>query len=189
MRRGKTPDRRIRTTGQPDLSLPSNPLDVIAADLMRAREVCAMIDRIGAGALPGAGARETVIAFLTGRLPHLLADEKLDLYPLMTKRCRPEDEIDRTIGRLAADHDPALADLPRLVGLLRDQTAAATECSRAARARMTAFTTRARQHLILENAIVLPIARRRLTRRDLQLMTQHMLGRRGVGRLEPDADP
>ena len=87
-----------------------NPLDFIAEDHMREREVCAMIDRfVAAGGLPSAELNPAV-DFLKVRLPEHLADEEMDLFPLMLKRCEPEDEIDKVIEKLLSDHGHAIAD-------------------------------------------------------------------------------
>ena len=55
---------------------------------------------------------------------------------------------------------------------------------------LTAFAGHVRRHLVAENAILLPIARARLTRADLRTLSKHMLSRRGLPELAetPDAD-
>ena len=45
---------------------------------------------------------------------------------------------------------------------------------------LTRFAGHVRRHLAAENAILLPIARARLTRRDLQKLSQQMRTRRGL---------
>jgi hemerythrin-like domain-containing protein len=45
---------------------------------------------------------------------------------------------------------------------------------------MMDFAHHARRHLILENAVILPIARARLTEADLNAMKRHMLERRSL---------
>jgi len=151
-----------------------NPLDFIADDHMREREVCAMIDKMVPDGNPEKGARKRVISFLTVQLPHHLLDEEIDVFPLMLARCAPEDEIEKVINKLQSDHGHARSDTPLIISRLRTNEA----FSRKVSAQMIEFATHARRHLILENAIILPIARARLTDEDLSTMKQHMIERR-----------
>jgi iron-sulfur cluster repair protein YtfE (RIC family) len=81
-----------------------NPLDFIADDLVRERQVCAMIDSMVSDGHPEEGIRKQVVSFLTVQLPRHLLDEEVDLFPLMQARCTPEDEIEKVISRLHSDH-------------------------------------------------------------------------------------
>ena len=165
------------TAGVGDLE---NPLDFIAEDHMREREVCALIDRlVSAASLQDADIHQ-MLAFLGDQLPQHLADEEIDLFPMMLERCNPEDEIEKVIGKLHADHGHALADAPAIVALIQSVSAASPALSDDDCQQMAAFAHHARRHLILENAVILPIARARLTLDDLAVMKKHMLERRGL---------
>ena len=102
----------------PDITKLKNPLDFIAEDHMLEREVCAIIDAIVSNARTKKKDCERVVSFLTERLPQHLADEEIDLFPMMLERCAPEDEIQRVIGKLQSDHEHALADTPAVVALI-----------------------------------------------------------------------
>ena len=155
-----------------------NPLDFIAADHMREREVCAMIDELILKGPKSSDDREVVASFLTFHLPEHLADEEVDLFPLMLKRCETEDEIQTVIQRLRSDHDHAFSDTPTIVRLLGDGDGPKSTFSESARTQLASFAAHARRHLIVENAIVLPIARARLTADDLVGMKRNMRQRR-----------
>ncbi|WP_294608938.1 hemerythrin domain-containing protein [uncultured Roseovarius sp.] len=157
-----------------------NPLDFIAEDHMREREVCALIDRIVASAPMEEAERDQILAFLEVRLPQHLADEEIDLFPLMLKRCDPEDEIEAVIGKLQSDHGHALADAPTIFAIIQGLDTNSPKPTRSEAAQMAEFAHHARRHLILENAVILPIARARLTGGDLNTMKRHMLERRGL---------
>jgi hemerythrin-like domain-containing protein len=155
-----------------------NPLDFIAEDHMREREVCALIDKLVTASSTKSAERKMIVEFLTEQLPLHLADEEIDLFPLMLERCDPEEDIKELIEQLEADHGHALADAPAIAALIEakkpgDEAFSATACSQ-----MTDFASHARRHLILENAIILPIARVRLTEDDLETMSDHMRERR-----------
>ena len=157
-----------------------NPLDFIAEDHMREREVCALIDQLISASSVAPDIVRQVLTFLEDHLPLHLADEEIDLFPLMQKRCEPEDEIEAVIDKLHSDHDHALADAPDVVEILRNVGSSSVALAETDCNCMSAFAHEARRHLILENAIILPIARARLLPEDLAMMRQHMLERRGL---------
>lgn len=157
-----------------------NPLDFIAEDHMREREVCAVLERLVAGFPIDTDERQMVLSFLTLQLPQHLADEEIDLFPLMLERCDPEEDINSVIDKLESDHVHALADAPAIAALIEEMEPGDAPFPELARAQLTEFASHARRHLILENAIMLPIARVRLTKDDLKTMRDHMLERRGL---------
>lgn len=157
-----------------------NPLDFIAEDHMREREVCALIDKLVAAFSIKSAERQMILTFLTEQLPQHLADEEIDLFPLMLERCDPEEEIKELIEKLESDHGHALADAPAIAALIEAKKLGDAAFSETACAQMTDFASQARRHLILENAIILPIARARLTKGDLETISDHMRERRGL---------
>mgnify|MGYP001270051647 CR=1 FL=1 len=166
-----------------DPRLLGNPLDFLHGDHMREREICVMLDRIAAAESPDPDAAAHAAGFLAEELPLHFADEEEDLFPLLRQRCEPEDDIERALARLSADHVHAGAETPDLVRLLRLVAEGDAGLTPEDRSLLTRYASHARRHLILENAIVLPLARARLTRRDLDRMRMAMLHRRGLDRL------
>ena len=162
----------------------ANPLDFIAEDHRREREVCALIDKLVENRPVKAEERRMMCTFLNEQLPQHLADEEIDLFPLMLKRCHPEEEIEKVIDKLTSDHGHAIADAPDVAAVIATRAQRGKRLSKDARARLTSFATHARRHLILENAIILPIARARLKKNDLNRMRTHMIERRTL-----DASP
>jgi hemerythrin-like domain-containing protein len=175
------PSARMSSRGQArPADLFTNPLNFIAEVHMREREICAMIDTIATNDVPNEADCAAVAAFLRCQLPRHLEDEELDLFPMMLARCDPEDDIGPVIEKLLHDHGHAAVDTPEILLVLDDGAAIKTGFDDVARAMFLAFASHSRRHLILENAIILPIARARLTAKDLKLMRQHMLERRGL---------
>jgi len=160
-----------------------NPLDFIHEDHLRERQICAMVDRIATGPAPERADLEHVREYLARELPLHLADEEEDLFPLLRRACHPEDEIGRALGRLLCDHDHAAEDTPSVIADLDALLSSAGAPDAEMRARFRRFAAQARRHLILENAIVLPFARLRLTERDLETLCLRMAQRRGLDRL------
>jgi hemerythrin-like domain-containing protein len=165
-----------------DPSLLASPLDFISEDHLRERAICAMLDRAATMEVADPDEAAHAAGFLADELPVHLADEEDDLFPLLRRRCTPEDDIDRALDRLQADHRHADFDTPRVAALLRE-AAGGSVLDMAARARLARFATHARRHLIFENAIVLPFARSRLTPKDLRGLGRAMRRRRGLDAL------
>jgi len=157
-----------------------NPLDYIAEVHMSEREVCALIDRMVSNVPISRPEHDGVFSFLEEQLPQHLADEEIDLFPLMVDRCDPEEEIDVVIKKLQSDHQHALVDASRIAQIIRSQRPTSQKMSEQNCIQLAEFAAHSRRHLILENAIILPIARLRLTATDLKTMRQHMLDRRGL---------
>lgn len=165
-----------------DPRLLGNPLDFIAEDHLRERAICLMIDQISAPALADPDSVAHVLSFLSEELPLHLADEDEDLFPLMRRRCDPEDEIETVIDRLQADHGHAETDSPKIIALLRACLSRPGGLSGDDRAALSSYAAQSRRHLIVENAIILPIARARLSEPDLDRLRLGMLRRRGLDR-------
>ena len=159
-----------------------NPLDWFAAEHERHREICSMMRDL-------AGARDVlpeplaaVAQFLRQDMPRHLAEEEQELFPLLRKRAQPEDDVDQVLGRLCAEHggDRArAADLERAVArclAAREPPAQDPQFAAA----LASFATHELQHLALENAVVLPLARLRLTARDLANLRRRLAARRNV---------
>lgn len=162
------------------ISLLDDPLNYIAEDHMREREICAIIDKLVMHAHPDDDDCGQVVSFLAGQLPQHLADEEIDLFPMMLDRCEPEDEIQKIIDKLLSDHGHARSDTHHIIAILNADGIMNAGFSEEARAQLTAFATHSRRHLIVENAIVLPIARARLVKKDLEIMKRNMMERRGL---------
>jgi iron-sulfur cluster repair protein YtfE (RIC family) len=156
------------------------PLDFISEDHLRERQICAVIDWLAATAVLDRQATLTVLRFLNEELNVHLRDEAEDLFPLLTKRCTAEDSIENVIARIRVDQDEALRLLPDVRAALAGCLDAGTNLPAQGRAMLTSFAGHVRRHLVAENAILLPIARARLTRADLTTLSAHMRARRGL---------
>lgn len=166
-----------------DPALLGNPLDFIQDDHLREREICVMIDWVATADASDLDLAEHILSFLRNELPQHLADEEEDLFPLLRRRCEPDDEIDRAIRRLSTDHAHASADTPHVVTILDRLTCEGTGLSALSRKTLAQYATHSRHHLILENAIILPFARLRLINSDLDTLRLRMLQRRGLDRV------
>lgn len=174
----RTPDGKSPTSVQ----LLRSPIDFIAEDHLRLRTMCAEMDRLAdaGGAEPDALAE--LRDYLTNELPLLLADEDHTLMPLVLERAQPEDELPKLVRRLEREHAEIEAHLGEVFSAL-SKTRAGTAVSEELRIGLRSLAAATRRHLFLENAVLLPLARARLTPPDLEGLRQKMLQRRGLGDL------
>ena len=167
---GKTPT---------SVMLLKNPLDFIAEDHLRLRAMCAELDRLAQTTTIEGPAISGVIEYLEHELPLLLADEDDDLMPRILSRAEPEDELPKLAKRLEKEHSK-IADHLKAVTSGLAGLALATSKSDKLRTSMCDLADAARRHLILENAVLLPLAKARLTEEDLHALRSAMLKRRGL---------
>lgn len=160
----------------------SDPITWFFAEHQRHRQFCDVMQRASMVTTYD----ETLVRWLLDFVVHDLAihvlDEEEDLFPLMRARAQPEDEVDKVLGRLQGEHakDLTAAAVVRdhLETCLRQQAPISRNNVR--RRALEAFADQERGHLALENAVVLPLARLRLTERDLLDLSSRLAKRRGV---------
>ena len=177
------PARRGDGLSPTDPRLIGDPLDFIAADHLRIRAMCGELDRLAGAAHVTADEAAAMLGFLTEELPLLVADEDEDLLPLLMRRSTPEDDMPRLKVRLDQEHARIMANLPEVIDTFAALAETGGVISDLMIYRFGDFAAHLRRHLILENAILLPFARLRLTRSDRETLTRRMLARRGLDRL------
>jgi hemerythrin-like domain-containing protein len=184
------PARRGSGQNPTDIALIANPLEFISVDHLRARQICVVIDGLATAASFDRHAALVVLRFLNEELNVHMRDEAEDLFPLLARRCPAEDDIGRIITRICLDLNAATALLPRIRTILARSLDTGRELAAAERKTLIRFAGHVRRHLAAENAILLPIARARLTPGDLRVIAAHMQARRGLskGAEVPHAD-
>jgi len=158
------------------------PLNWLFAEHYRHRQLCQLIERVGvATVLLDEEARE-ILAFLRHDMPLHVIDEEDDLFPLLRRRCQPTDELDAVLGALSAEHRDDLQQARAVVTALEQALGGggAPGFDRETRRLFTDFAQHERRHIAVENAVVLPIARLRLTAADLRSLSVRLAARRGV---------
>ena len=175
-RAGTYPGRDVQSLAAGDV-LP-DPLTQFAQEHLRQREVCAMLDTLAAAPQPDRAMAREALRHLSTALPGHMRDEGRILFPLLRQSSAPDDEINDTLRRLDSDHaqsTQALGAVTAALGRIADTGGALTGEEAAA---VSGFAAHKRRHLVVENAIVLPLARVRLTAEDLEALRNAMLRRR-----------
>lgn len=124
----------------------------------------------------------SILYFLEEDLELHIIDEEHDFFPLLRKRCEPDDQIDDVLQKLSGDHDDDIRLANQLTRLLKtsllEQSSLKSYDNGAAIVEQ--FCTSQKRHIGIENAVILPIARLRLTEADLKLLGQQMAERRNL---------
>jgi hemerythrin-like domain-containing protein len=175
--------------GRADLGLLKRPLEFLLADHHRQRSLCHLLDGLADAAAPDAAIVDTAIGYIEQDLALHIIDEEEDLFPLLRRRARPEDDVERVLGLLSREHveDDRLAGLI-LSGLCRSGLGGGAgtpdDLTSECRAALRAFARRQRRHIAVENAIVMPLAELRLSAKDRAGLARRMAARRGISLCE-----
>lgn len=171
--------KRDRQGGRPitcdPASVPRNPLDWLVSTHAEWSRICALLERLAEGAAVPAAELWEAAEFVRVMLPIHLLDEEVDLFPLLRHRCTDADSIELVLGLLGAEHDEEADRVTAVLGLL-GQDALTPRQART----LAAFVREQRRHLAVEEALVVPMARKRLGRRDLTRLRKRMLARRAA---------
>lgn len=159
---------------------PHDPLEFILAEHLNHRRMCKALERLAAMTDFDPAPITAMVDYIRFDLTLHVIDEEEDFFPLLRTRCLPEDDIEAILQRLSADHetDKSLSaqvrDMLNACLILRKPPSVIEGAVEA----LTAFAVNERQHLALENAIIIPIARRRLSEEDIKTLSRRLLTRR-----------
>ncbi len=161
----------------PRLGRADCPIEAIYEAHLNQRQLCADMELLASTTRASPELARRILVNLCRDLPVHFADEEEGLFPRLRARARPEDDLDRSLARLAREHEIAQSAVMLLVPALAcmaDGSLPAPE-DRSALRRLAAAE---RSHLIVENAILLPLARLRLTADDKRALMAEMCARR-----------
>ena len=174
MRGGKADDDALKC-------LLSSPIDVLELTHSQHAELCNVLEQI-ADSLPDEieppKCRQALDCLLW-ELPLHHKDEEDGLFPLLEMRALPEDNIVEHLAQLSLEHatDDSFADE------LSEHLEILSKGEKPRNPNMLGYMLRGffesyRRHLHWENSVVLPLARKRLTAIDLQMLREVMIGHR-----------
>lgn len=174
----------------PPPDLLRDPLAYIAAEHGGQRALCSLMEDL-AGA-PGfdRNIARTILRYLGQDFMRHVHDEENDLFPMLRRRCLPEDEIETVLARLNAEHKDEhrrAGDLEAQLTALIERDARVLDVS--LRERLFQYARSLRRHLALENSVVLPLARARLTPDDLAALSAAMHARAAAASIAGAAEP
>lgn len=157
------------------------PLDYILADHLRQRVLCILCEQLADSENLDTEIAKEVVAYLKTDMAVHVIDEEQDLFPLIRRRAEDEDNIEEALGQLSGEH-ASEEDLAKAItdGLESALEHATTKLGDGLRQKLRDLAHNERRHLALENATVMPLAKARLTERDLRDLSARMAARRGI---------
>ena len=157
---------------------PDDPLERISQEHLRQREVCATLDKLATPEKPDRKLAAGVLSHFNADLDRHVRDEHDDLFPMLRLRSGTGDDINNTLDRLIRKHSVSLELAVRVREIVQAMAGSDVLPNKEEAAALVEFAAHERRHLIVENAIVLPLARARLTDSDLAVLRERMAHRR-----------
>ncbi len=166
----------------PPAALLNDPIEYIFAEHFRQRTLCAALDEIATSKEIDRDLIKAALDFLKGDFGLHILDEETDLFPLLQENAPKDADFLDILKQLHQEHDEDRIDAKKIAGFLEDclNDENASEPGAEEQKLLQRFAANERQHLITENAIVLPIARAALSQSDLMELGRKMAIRRGV---------
>lgn len=155
-----------------------NPLDHIVREHLEQREICAALDRLADLPEANPDAALDLLQLMRDVLPRHVRDEEEDLFPLIRERAEGDEDLPRTLDRLTNQHEGCLAGHYHVLDILERMIAQNRRATAEEAHDIRAMTDHERRHLIVENAIVIPLARALLDQGDLDALRSRMIARR-----------
>jgi hypothetical protein len=153
------------------------PVEALYEDHFQQRQMASDMEALAGAQSPRPELAQAILPVLSLALPAHRTDEDQSLFPRLRMRAKPEDEIGPVLDRLEGEHVElrVLSETlkPMLVRLASGAVPEPAECEALRR-----FAQTKRRHLITENALVLPLARLRLTSGDKAEALAEMRARR-----------
>lgn len=163
-------------------ALVTNPIGYIRADHQRQRDLCRAVEELADAETLNEREAEAIALFIAEEIALHVRDEEEGLFPLLRLRAEPADDIERILGLLSGEHVVDESEAAKIVeGLHRAKANQARTLDRGFKNTLRAFAVCQSRHLALGNAVLLPIASRRLTKEDLIALAQGMTTRRSRG--------
>lgn len=159
---------------------PEDALEFVLFEHLQHREMCNALDRL-ADATRFDGEEVAALAdFIRSGLTLHVLDEEEVLFPLLRQRCAPEDHIEGALTRLNREHeaDRDLAARVRVILYTAASEMMPPSQIPGGKEALRAFAQSQRRHMMLENGVLIPLARRRLSEADQALLGQRLAARR-----------
>jgi hemerythrin-like domain-containing protein len=157
-------------------------LDFILREHHRQRQIFAQLEGAAGAETFDAVLLASLIEFIRFDLTLHVIDEEEDFFPMLRRRCLPEDDIGPVLDQMQGEH----AEDRRLAQRVRDVLQQALASRRPVKEieggaeTLREFAEHEKRHLVMENAVLAPFARKRLTHQDLDYLAERFAARRGT---------
>lgn len=159
---------------------PKDALDFILCEHMRHRVMCNALDALADAERFDTSAVTRLAEFIRDDLSIHIADEEEVFFPMLRQRCLPEDEAEAALERMDNEHeaDRELSAQVRVFLLAAATNGLPMAAIPGAPEALKQFAQSQRRHMMLENAVLIPLARRRLNAEDLAELGARLAARR-----------
>lgn len=154
----------------PPSNMASDPLDFLMAEHLRQRQFANLLNFIAEGVINRRTIAES-IKFVENDLAEHILDEEISFFPILRPLCVEADKIEDLLGLLAQEHREDEGESEDILAILRSAGAGSSP-SDEDRERLRLFADRLKRHLALENGVLLPMARARMTPDALDILSQ-----------------
>ncbi len=181
-------DLKLKTLREsPPSSLLDDPLEYLIAEHARQRMMCDVLDDISNSDEPDKELVGEVLNFLKEDFKRHVLDEEMGLLPALEHVGQTDARFRDVLARLRQQHDEHRTLVTEIISLLENLLSSAKDLvpDRKLSKMLQIFATVERDHLILENAIVLPIAKAELSSGTLVKLSRDMMARRSI---EPEGE-
>ena len=149
--------------------LMDEPIEYFFAEHHRQRQAADILILVANGENDKRGV-ERLIKFLEQDYARHVGDEEVGFFPILRQQCIPEDNIESLIKRLCDEHKNEESIGNDVLTVLREvQSDVALSAEKKRKLRV--FAEHTRQHLAVENAVLLPIARVRMDEESLKALS------------------
>jgi hemerythrin-like domain-containing protein len=158
-----------------------DPIEFILEEHDRQLEVCVRLEDLvsASDSDPKAHWAASLLEYLTKDLPIHIEDEERDLFPLLASRQEHDQDLPVILDQLVSEHELDRGLIEPIVEDLRHiaEGSVLVDSGRFCMYVRT-FTVAMRRHLNWENRVVLPLARRVLSKEDRALLRDGIADRR-----------
>ena len=152
------------------------PLECIFADNFRCRALCSVLYRIAAGKDVELTTLGVTLHFLRFDFANHVADEEQALFQLLRERMLVSDGLEQFLTELRSQPDLTGQVVNGLEGLQESRKGRCPPLG--LRELLESFVKAERRRISVENVVLLPVARKRLSQSDLTLLGRAMRSRR-----------
>ena len=171
----RVPDSHAYAT---NMDLLENPLEFLQEDHLRTRIVCAALDRLSENDLPAREDIFDVLGYLESELPLFIVDEDTDFDRLLRARAADMPDLLEALDRVSELHTEIAFRSRPVIDLLQLLTKNRTPLTYAQQTCLQDLAKILRVDMVVENATLLPLAKRLLTDDDLAELRSAMFQRR-----------
>lgn len=161
-----------------DMDLLENPLEFLEEDHLRTRTACATFDRIADSDAPERADIFDALSYLENELPLFIVDEDADLARLMRRHLGDEPSLFETLRKVTELHQEIAFRSRPAIDLLQILKTKARALTYSEQTCLRDLATTLRTDMALENARLLPLAKRLLTEEEISELRSAMFQRR-----------